>query len=362
VTEEQKNPSRRRNWLDRHLIKVLLSVGFLLFIAFLVLPRAIQIVPAGHVGVVFSTLGSGTKTDPEDMLGPGLHIVNPINEVTLYKTRLQVRGIDVVALTSEGLNVGIQLSLRFTVQKKFAGFLHRDLGPNYIESQLIPAAQRITLAEVALKRAQDLYSVSRSEMKASIESDLQEDLRNISKSVPLLDTYIMLNDVLIQEIKLPELVNTAIDLKETLRQTKEGYAFRLQIADLERQRKRMEAEGIQRYQRIIADSLTPEYLRYEGIKATLHLAESPNSKVIVIGSDGNLPIILDTNGAPTTPTPNTDPTPAGTGQPQASSSTSLHRINKDPSLLGDEHLDLTGLPNTTGATPNPTVGNTDTVN
>lgn len=362
MTEEQKSLSRGRNWLDRHLIKVLLCCGFLLFIAFLVIPRAIQIVPAGHVGVVFSTLGNGTRTDPEDILKPGLHIVNPVNEVTVYNTRLQVRSIDLVALTTEGLNVGIQLSLRFTLQKRFAGFLHRDLGPNYIHSHLIPAAQRITLTQVALKRAQDLYSVSRSEIKAGIESALQNDLRNISKSVPQMDTYIMLHDVLIREIKLPELVNSAIDLKETLRQTKEGYAFRMQIADLERQRKRVEAEGVQKYQRIIADGLTPEYLRYEGIKATLHLAESPNSKVIVIGSGGNLPIILDSNGTTTTPTSNTDQTRSGTGEPQISSSTSLARINEDPSLLGDENLDLIGLPNDARATPRPPVGNTNTVN
>lgn len=362
MTEEQKSPSKRRNWLDRHLITMLLVVGFSMFIAFLVLPRAIQIVPSGHVGVVFSTLHGGTKTDPEDILGEGLNIVNPFNVVYLYNVRLQVKSLDVVALTSEGLNVGMQLSLRFTIQKKFAGFLHRDLGPNYIESHLIPAIQRITLAEIALKRVEDLYSGSRSEMKANIEGILKDDLRNVSKSVPFMDTYILLNDVLIREIKLPELVNSAIDLKETLRQTKEGYAFRLQIADLERRRKRVEAEGIQMYQRIIADSLTPEYLRYEGIKATLQLAESPNSKVIVIGSEGNLPIILDSNGTTATPSPNTDPTGSGTGQPQASGSVVVDHTNKDPSLLNNERLDLIGRPNPNRATPTPSAGTTSTLN
>ncbi|RZO37218.1 MAG: prohibitin family protein [Rhodospirillaceae bacterium] len=285
----------KRSFWERHTIKVLLISSFLLIAGFLIVPRALVIVPAGHVGVVFSTLTNGTQTNPDKMLPEGLNIINPINRVFIYNARFQIKNLDVAALTSEGLNVKMQLSLRFSIERKFAGFLHQALGPKYIKTYLIPAATRIVLENVALKRAEDLYSNARTVLTAKIRRILLEDLRQISSNVAFKDSYILLNDVLIREIKLPELVDNSINLKETLRQTKEGYDFRLQIADLERSRKRVEAEGIQMYQRIIADSLTPEYLRYEGIKATLKLSESDNSKVIVIGADGNLPIILDTN-------------------------------------------------------------------
>lgn len=285
----------KRSFWERHTVKVLLISSFLLIAGFLIVPRALVIVPAGHVGVVFSTLSNGTRTNPDDMLGEGLNVINPINSVSIYNARFQIRNLDVAALTSEGLNVKMQLSLRFAIERKFAGYLHQALGPKYIESYLIPAAQRIVLENAALKRSEDLYSNARTVLISKVRSILLEELREISSNVPFKDSYIILNDVLLREIKLPAMVDSSINLKETLRQTKEGYDYRLQIADLERSRKRVEAEGIQMYQRIIADSLTPEYLRYEGIKATLKLSESENSKVIVIGADGNLPIILDTN-------------------------------------------------------------------
>lgn len=314
MTDFERPPARKRTIVEKHLVKILLIFGFSFIILFLIVPRALQIVPAGYVGVVFSTLSDGTQTDEDKILNEGLHIINPFNVVSLYSRRLQVKQFDVAALSSEGLVIKMQMSLRFTVEKKYAGFLHQALGPNYIDSYLVPAAQRITFSQVAIKKAEDLYSSARGTIKANIENLLREDLRKTSTEVAFEEAYITLNDVLIRQIKLPDIVNEAIDYKESLRQQREGYAFRLQIEDLERDRKRVEAEGIQVYQRIIADSLTPNYLRYEGIKATLKLSESQNSKVVVIGSDGQLPIILDTN-APYTPAPKATKTLGGMSMP-----------------------------------------------
>ena len=74
---------------------------------------------------------------------------------------------------------------------------------------------------------------------------------------------------------------------------KRQMQFVLQKERQEAERKRVEAQGISDYQRIINTGLTSQQLQYEQIKAYLELAKSPNSKVIVMGS-GSAPIILDT--------------------------------------------------------------------
>ena len=67
--------------------------------------------------------------------------------------------------------------------------------------------------------------------------------------------------------------------------------FREDLAE----RKRIEAQGIADFQRIVASGISPQLLEWKGIEATEKLAQSQNTKVIVIGAgkDG-LPLILDT--------------------------------------------------------------------
>jgi regulator of protease activity HflC (stomatin/prohibitin superfamily) len=102
--------------------------------------------------------------------------------------------------------------------------------------------------------------------------------------------------LLIRSINLPNEIRKAIETKLTQEQEALAYKFKLEKETAEAERKRIAAEGEARANKIINSSLTPELLKMRGIEATLKLAESPNSKVVVVGSgkDG-LPLILGNN-------------------------------------------------------------------
>jgi hypothetical protein len=153
------------------------------------------------------------------------------------------------------------------------------------------------LTYISENEAADLYSTRRARVQEVISSKFQAALADISTNVPLEEAYIKLEDVLIEEIDLPPFVRAAIEEKEKVRHMSEAYEFRLQLEAKERDRKRIEAEGIRAFQEIVAPGITSSYLRWRGIEATLELAKSNNAKVVIIGnkSDG-LPVILNMDG------------------------------------------------------------------
>jgi prohibitin 2 len=143
-----------------------------------------------------------------------------------------------------------------------------------------------------------LYSTRRTAIQSFIENHLQTAFAGVSTNVAFEESYIKLEDVLIEEIKLPEFVKQAIEEKEKVRHMSDAYEFRIEMEQKERQRKRIEAEGIRNFQEIVAPGITDSYLRWRGIEATLKLAESDNAKVVIIGNGADgLPIILNTDSS-----------------------------------------------------------------
>lgn len=105
--------------------------------------------------------------------------------------------------------------------------------------------------------------------------------------------YVQLNEVLVRDVALPETIKQAIETKLKQEQESLEYEFRLEKARKEADRQRIEAEGKANANKILSASLTDKILQEKGIDATIKLSQSPNSKVIVIGSgEGGLPIIL----------------------------------------------------------------------
>jgi regulator of protease activity HflC (stomatin/prohibitin superfamily) len=135
--------------------------------------------------------------------------------------------------------------------------------------------------------AEEIYSTKRSEVETAIKSETEEVLN---------ENYIDMRALLIRSINLPDQIKNAIESKLTQEQEARAYEFRLQSAELEADRRRIEAEGISNYNEIISNSLTDNILKQRGIEATLELAKSQNAKVVVIGSgDDGLPLILGNN-------------------------------------------------------------------
>ena len=111
----------------------------------------------------------------------------------------------------------------------------------------------------------------------------------------LKERYIILDEMLIRELKLPDTVAQAIERKLEQEQRFLEYKYRIDAEQEEIKRKYLEAYGIKLFQETISKNLTPNYLKFKGIQATLDLAKSPNSKILLIGNteSGGLPLILN---------------------------------------------------------------------
>lgn len=247
--------------------------------------RMFLIIDSGEKGVIFRPYTSGL--DKENIYGEGFHIIAPWNEIYVYNVREQQRDEPMDVLDKNGLSINIDVTVRFNPAFDRIGFLHQQFGVNYINVLVIPEV-RSSVRQVAGRfSAEEIYSTKRAE----VEQTIKEETRKV-----LGENFIEMKALLIRSINLPEQIRTAIESKLKQEQEALAYEFRLRSEESEAERRRIEAEGIANYNRIINASLTDKIIQQRGIEATLELAKSPNSKVVVVGSgkDG-LPIILGNN-------------------------------------------------------------------
>ncbi|MDA0341502.1 MAG: SPFH domain-containing protein [Proteobacteria bacterium] len=285
------------SWADRHWLEFFsfAAVGLVMFIV--LWPLIVYNIAAGHVGVMWYRFLGGTVTSPGSTLTEGIHFILPWDKIFTYDARLQRIDEEVTGLSVDGLTITVNLASRFVIESKYAGFLHKGIGPNYAETLMRPQLRTLVLTYISENEAAHLYSTRRASVQSVIAAQFQTALANISSNVPFEASYIQLDDVLIEEIDLPPFVRQAIEEKEKVRHMSEAYDFRLLLEEKERRRKRIEAEGIRSFQEIVAPGITDSYLRWRGIEATLELAKSNNAKVVIIGNGADgLPIILNTDG------------------------------------------------------------------
>jgi len=247
--------------------------------------RMFFIIQAGERGIVFRPYTSGLDT--ENVYGEGFHIISPWNKLYIYDVREQQREETMDVLDKNGLSINTDITVRFNPIYNDIGFLHQQFGTNYINVLVIPEV-RSTVRQVAGRyTAEEIYSTKRAEVEFSIKDETKKVLG---------ENYIEMRAMLIRSINLPDQIRAAIESKLQQEQEALAYEFRLQREESEAERRRIEAEGIANYNRIINESLTERILQQRGIDATVSLSESSNSKIIVIGSgkDG-LPLILGNN-------------------------------------------------------------------
>ncbi|GAB6041493.1 prohibitin family protein [Endothiovibrio diazotrophicus] len=284
------------DWVDRHWVEFFAFGALLLLLLVVLWPLIVYNVPPGHVGVMWHRFFGGTVTLPKSQLREGLHVIWPWDKIYIYDARLQKLQEEVKGLSVDGLEISVNLSSRFVIVSDYAGYLHKAIGPNYVETLLRPQLRTLILTYLSEHEAADLYSTRREQVQTVVQTRFQAALAHISSNVPFDESYVNLEDVLIEEIHLPDFVSAAIEQKERVRHMSEAYVFRLQLEEKERQRKRIEAEGIRSFQEIVAPGITDSYLRWRGIEATLQLAQSNNAKVIMVGGADGLPVILNTEG------------------------------------------------------------------
>jgi prohibitin 1 len=257
---------------------VLVIGVFILLIAFLV-GGPLRTVPAGHVGVkdFFGKVSSS-------MLPPGINVVMPLTSVV--KMSVQTQEIKEVAEvpSREGLILSLETSLLFQLDPAKAADIYRTVGSDYtgtiVEPQFRSAIREVT----ASYDAKALYSAERER----IAGEIFTLFRRLAS-----DRGIIVQQVLLRRIGLPPVVANAIQEKLRREQEAEQMKFVLQKEQQEAERKRIEAQGIADFQKIVAQGISSQLLEWKGIEATEKLATSSNSKVVVIGNPRTgLPVIL----------------------------------------------------------------------
>ena len=271
------------------------KIGRLIGLAFIVLGIVTSCfvqIDAGQVGVK-KLFG---KVQPE-VLTSGLNFVNPLYEVdrldvrTLNYTMSGVNdeghksGDDAIkVLTADGLEVTIDLTVLYRVVPTEAPRLVRETGINY-EDKIVRTIARTRIRDNAVYyEAVALYSTKRDEFQSRIFKVIETDFKKRG---------LFLENLLVRNITLPAAVKGSIEQKIQAEQDAQKMQFVLQKERQEADRKRVEAQGIADYQRIISESLTDRQLQYEQIKATMELAKSQNAKIIMMGGK-TAPVILDT--------------------------------------------------------------------
>jgi len=295
-------------------------------VAVVLAPYVLVTVPSGYVGVLWKRFGGGTVLNPARLKDEGMRFVLPWNKLFLYDLRLQSVTDTYNAISRDGISLTATINTRFRLKRDSVPQLHQSIGPEYVQALIIPEIGNRMREVISEYTAEDVYSTKRTEIQDKIrkraESMLgekmmeggvsEEEEENVPYRVPL---YAMLNliDTLILGIELPPAVVTAINRKIEQYYISEEYKFRVAREIRESERKKIEAEGISEFQRIVSKGISDSYVRWRGIEATLQLAQSPNSKIVIVGnSKDGLPVILgnmDTPAAPSPPPPSS-PEPA----------------------------------------------------
>ncbi|MGK0422286.1 MAG: regulator of protease activity HflC (stomatin/prohibitin superfamily) [Polaribacter sp.] len=236
----------------------------------------------GEGGVLFQTLGNGINT--EETYGEGFHIVAPWNKMIVRKVRQQSISDEMNVLSVNGLEVKVNGTIWYEPEFKNLGFLIKTKGEDYERELLDPAINAAARSVVGRYTPEQLYSSKRD----VIEQEILEEIQIVLK-----DQFLLVKRVLVEDVKLPSTIRIAIETKLKQEQESLEYEFRISKAKKEAERQRIDAEGKAIANKILSASLTEKILQEKGIDATLELAKSPNSKVVVIGSGkSGMPIIL----------------------------------------------------------------------
>jgi len=239
-------------------------------------------IPSGHNGVKYYKFRKGTQMGR--IYGEGLQWHLPWNSFFVYKTQTDERREDLHVLSADGASIGLEASIWFRPIINKLDSLQITIGLNYYEVVIGPALRGEARSIVGRYKPDEIYSTKRE----IIASEILEAIQNLLK-----DKYIEVQNIIIRNVILPKNVTDAINEKLAADQAQQKMQFVLLKETQEAERKRIEAKGIADFQRIITQGLSKNLLLWKGIEATEKLAESPNSKVVVIGSgESGLPLIL----------------------------------------------------------------------
>ncbi len=257
----------------------LLGLGFIGFILVILLFSAVTRVDSGAVGVL-TLFGRVTG----EVLPEGMHLINPLKTNHELSIRTQELKETASVPSAEGLVMNLDTSLIYHLNPEKAADVYQKIGPNYVMVLIEPNLRSAIREATASHSANALYSGEREMVAKQIVAQLTNQLSQRG---------VVVESILLRDIQLPNTLRASIELKQQAEQEALAMSFRLQKEKQEAERKRIEAQGISDFQRIVAQGISSQLLEWKGIEATENLAKSPNAKIVVIGSGKNgLPLIL----------------------------------------------------------------------
>ena len=264
-------------WFRRSSIYIAIVLLVFLFFVVLASNRIVQNLGPGERGVLWSRFGGGTRLDriyPE-----GMQLIFPWDRLYVYNVRIQEIHDTVTVLSSNGLPITVSYSCRYHPFANTLPALHQQYGPAYADTLVKPEVISALRGVIGNYRPEDIYARDEAGLLDEIFTVLQANLTNHA---------VVVQDVLVKELRLTPELEAAINDKLIQEQNALKYEFTLKSEEGERQRKVIEAQGI----RAFSDISRIDILKWRGLQATEALAKSANAKVIVIGSGQQLPIIL----------------------------------------------------------------------
>jgi len=239
-------------------------------------------IDSGEKGVLFKKFGGGLEKD--FVYGQGFHVIAPWNDMFVYDVKIHETFEKMEVLSKNGLSIKIDLSFRYMPVQEKIGYLHDEIGRDYLERIIKPEIRSVTREVIGNYLPEELYSTKREAIEDEIESLTR---------VKVEAKYLTLDAILIRDVTLPLTLRNGIEKKLVQEQESLEYEFKIDKARKEAERKEIEANGIAKFQQIVNRTITPQLLKWKGVEATQEIAKSSNAKVIVIGNgDGDLPIIL----------------------------------------------------------------------
>lgn len=258
-------------------------IALIAFLAFMFLSNTtfLTITP-GHNGVLFKRFGGGIVKDK--IYNQGFHLIAPWNSMYIYDVRINEAFEKMEVLSKNGLTILVELSYRYSPKPAKIGYLHDNIGRDYVNRIVKPEIRSATREVIGKYLPEELYSTKR--------EAIQDEIYTRTASA-IGEKDILLDAVLIREVALPQSLKKAIETKLEEEQQSFQYEFRLVKERKEAERKIIEATAKAESNRILNASLTDKILQDRGIEATIELAKSPNSKVVIIGSgESGMPLIL----------------------------------------------------------------------
>ena len=315
-------PKRYRWWrfIENSLPVLVIYLMVATLVGFLIAPNVIVTVPSGHVGILWKRFRGGTQLDPRLLKDEGMRVLLPWDKLVLYDLRLQTHDDSYNAISKDGVNLTATINIRFRLKHDAVPQLHQTIGPDYIKRMLSPEIGNRAREIFAEYSAEEIYSTKRQEIQRKIRTHTetmlgQSTMQRTEQESEYGEHYkislqelLNIYDTLVLGLELPATVNAAINRKIEQYYLVQEYGFRVEREKKESERKQIEANGIRDFQQTVAQGISDSYVRWRGIEATLQLAQSPNTKIVIIGSgkDG-LPVILGNVDTPMQPNPPAPP-------------------------------------------------------